>query len=117
MDDFAFSTLGNSLTGLVFLILAGFITFLMFYVWKFPFDHEKLKSSAPPRAILSHRILGYVYVIIYVFIMWNMVPRLWSYQIELPARTVLHLALGIMIGAILVLKIITVDISNIWKQN
>ncbi len=55
MDDFAFSALGNSLLGLTFLVLAGFITFLMLYVWKFPFDHEKLKSSAPPKAIFSHR--------------------------------------------------------------
>ncbi len=54
MDDFAFSALGNSLLGLTFLVLAGFITFLMLYVWKFPFDHEKLKSSAPPKAIFSH---------------------------------------------------------------
>lgn len=108
MDDFVFSTMGNSLLGLVFLALAGLITFLMFYVWKFPFDHEKLKSSAPPQVIFSHRILGYIYVIIYIFIMWNMVPRLWSYQIELPARTVVHLALGILIGAILILKVITV---------
>ena len=40
--------------------------------------------------------------------MWQMVPRLWTYQIELPARTVVHLTLGITIGAILVLKILIV---------
>ncbi len=37
-----------------------------------------------------------------------MVPRLWSYQVELPARTVLHLALGISIGALLILKLVIV---------
>ena len=108
MIESIFSTLGNSLLGILFLGLAGLITFLMFYIWKFPFDHEKLKSSAPPRAVLTHRILGYVFVIIYIFIMWNMVPRLWSYQIELPARTVMHLSLGILIGALLLMKIVTV---------
>jgi len=108
MKEFLFSTMGNSVLGMLFLALAAFITFLMFYVWKFPFDHEKLASSAPPKAILTHRILGYVFVIIYIFIMWNMVPRLWSYQIELPARTVVHLALGIMIGGLLFIKIVTV---------
>ena len=80
----------------------------MFYIWKFPFDHERLKSAAPPLAVLIHRLLGYLFVLIYLFIMWNMVPRLWSYQIELPARTVLHLALGILVGVLLILKIAVV---------
>ncbi|MDE0977671.1 MAG: hypothetical protein OR999_10370 [Arenicellales bacterium] len=37
-----------------------------------------------------------------------MVPRLWSYQVELPARTILHLALGISIAALLILKLVIV---------
>ncbi len=100
MSDFISATLGNSLLGIVFLALAAALTFLMFYAWKFPFDHETCKSEAPPVAIHTHRILGYLFILIYLYIMWNMVPRLWSYQIELPARTVLHLALGISIGAL-----------------
>ena len=108
MLELIFSTLGNSLLGILFLLFAVTITFLMFYVWKFPFDHEKLVSTAPPKAILTHRVLGYGFVIIYVLLMWNMVPRLWSYQIELPARTVVHLALGILIGGLLFLKIFIV---------
>jgi len=105
MSEFISATLGNSLIGIAFLALATALTFLMFYVWKFPFDHDKYLRAAPPFAVYSHRLIGYLFVLIYLFIMWNMVPRLWSYQIELPARTVLHLALGILIGAILVLKI------------
>ena len=105
MSEFVSTTMGNSLIGIVFLGLAAALTFLMFYVWKFPFDHERYKSNAPPLAILSHRVMGYLFVLVYIYIMWNMVPRLWSYQIELPARTVLHLALGISIGALLILKL------------
>jgi len=105
ISEFVSATLGNSIIGLVFLALAATLTFLMFYVWKFPFDHERYKSAAPVFAVYSHRVIGYLFVLIYLFIMWNMVPRLWSYQIELPARTVLHLALGISIGALLILKI------------
>ena len=37
-----------------------------------------------------------------------MVPRLWGYQIEFPARTVVHMSLGMAIGAILFLKIAVV---------
>ena len=105
MSEFVSTTLGNSLIGIIFLGLAAALTFLMFYVWKFPFDHERYKSAAPPLAVLSHRLMGYLFVLIYIYIMWSMVPRLWSYQVELPARTVLHLALGISIGALLTLKL------------
>jgi len=108
MSGLDLTTLGNSLLGMMFVALAAILTFLMFYVWKFPFDHEKSKSFAPPIAVISHRLLGYLFVLIYIYIMWNMVPRLWSYQIELPARTVVHLVLGILIGALLITKIVIV---------
>lgn len=108
MSEFVSSTLGNSLIGIFFLGLAAALTFLMFYVWKFPFDHASYKSAAPPFAVMSHRFMGYLFVLIYIYIMWSMVPRLWSYQVELPARTVLHLALGISIGALLILKLVIV---------
>jgi cytochrome c553 len=97
--------LGNSIIGLAFIAIAAFLTFLMFYIWKFPIDHEKKKSTAPLVLVRTHRILGVVYVAIYIFLMWQMVPRLWEYQIELPARTVTHLTLGISIGALLVAKL------------
>ena len=99
------TSLGNSLIGLTFLAVAAALTFLMFYIWKFPFNYELNKSHAPPSLIRTHRILGYVYVAIYLYLMWQMVPRLWAYQIELPARTVMHLTLGITIGALLVTKL------------
>jgi cytochrome c553 len=105
MDNIILSTLGNSILGTMLFTLAAALTFLMFYVWKFPYDHEKSHSYAPPASITIHRLLGYLYVVIYLYIMWNMVPRLWSYQIELPARTVVHLTLGILIGALLVIKL------------
>jgi cytochrome c553 len=105
MSDLILSSLGNSILGVVLFVLAAVLTFLMFYVWKFPYDHERSHSSAPRPSIITHRLLGYLFVVIYLYIMWNMVPRLWSYQIELPARTVMHLTLGILIGALLVIKI------------
>jgi cytochrome c553/cytochrome c5 len=105
MNNLILSSLGNSLLGTLLFCLAAALTFLMFYVWKFPYDHDTSHSFAPPLSITTHRILGYLYVVIYLYIMWNMVPRLWSYQIELPARTVVHLSLGILIGALLIIKL------------
>jgi cytochrome c5 len=37
--------------------------------------------------------------------MIQMVPRLWTYQIEFPARTVVHITLGMAMGVVLLLKI------------
>ena len=99
------SALLNSLAGILFLVVSLATTFLMFYLWKFPYDHETHASSAPRRLVQLHRILGVIYVIIYIYLMYQMVPRLWAYQIELPARTVFHLTLGMSIGAILIIKI------------
>lgn len=98
-------TFGNAVLGLVFLALAVANTLLMFKLWGYPFDHEKLKSSAPPRLMFLHRATGYAFLLIYLFMMWQMLPRLWNYQVELPPRTVAHLTLGMAIGVVLAIKI------------
>ncbi|MBI3195845.1 MAG: hypothetical protein HYZ34_15460 [Ignavibacteriae bacterium] len=98
-------TLGNAILGLVFLAFSAASTFLMFYLWGFPFDHEKLKSTAPTRLMLLHRFIGYTYAAIYLYLMAQMLPRLWSYEIEFPARTVAHLIFGLTIGVLIIVKV------------
>lgn len=95
----------NTVLGLAFLVVGMAATFLMYHLWGYPFDHEKLRSSAPPRLMLLHRALGYLYAAIYILLMTQMVPRLWRYQVEFPARTVAHLLLGMTIGTLLLVKI------------
>ena len=97
--------LGNAILGVVFLFVGAGGTFLMFHLWGYSFDHETRKSEAPPPLMRLHRALGWVYLLLYIYFMWQMVPRLWSYQIEFPARTVAHLTLGMTIGAILLVKV------------
>jgi mono/diheme cytochrome c family protein len=99
------STSTSAILGLVFLGLANASVFLMYKLWGYPFDHETRKSEAPRSLMLVHRLIGYAYAILYVFMMWHMVPRLWNYQVELPPRTVAHLMLGITIGVLLLVKI------------
>lgn len=72
-----------------------------------PEDTEGGGPSPPASGKLgrAHRLFGCVFLVLYVLLMWEMVPRLWTYQIELPARTVMHLSLGIAIGVMLLLKI------------
>ena len=95
----------NSYLGIAFLVLGLASTLLMYHLWGYPYDKEKHQSSAPRWLMNLHRLMGYAFLAIYLILMWQMVPRLWNYQIELPARTVVHLTLGIAIGAILILKL------------
>lgn len=100
--------LGNTLLSFVFLGLGLAATVLMYYLWGFPFDEVKFVSAAPRSLMRLHRVLGWLYVVIYLFLMWHMVPRLWTYQVELPARTVAHLVMGLTIGTLLLVKILIV---------
>ena len=57
------------------------------------------------RALRAHRVFGFIFLAVYMLLMVQMVPRLWEYQIEFPARTVVHLSLGMAVGVMLLLKI------------
>lgn len=98
----------NQGLGLAFVAVSAASTVLMFYLWGFPWDKDRLRSAAPPGLVRLHRTLGWVFVGIYLVMLWQMVPRMWRYQIELPPRTVAHLVLGMSIGAILFVKILVV---------
>jgi mono/diheme cytochrome c family protein len=100
--------LGNAVLGLTFWAVGFANTLLMFKLWGYPFDHERMVSAAPRLLMLLHRALGYLFLGIYLYLMWQMVPRMWQYQVELPARTVLHLTMGIAIGIVLLVKILIV---------
>lgn len=91
--------------GILFLVIGTAAVFLMYYLWGFPFDHHLRKSAAPPSLMRLHRVLGWVYLLLYLVIMVEMVPRMWNYQVEWPARTVAHMCFGMGIGFLLFLKI------------
>lgn len=95
----------SSLLGILFLGLALAATFTMFHFWGYPYDEVKKKSSCPQWKMNIHRGIGFAYVVVYILMMSEMVPRLWEYQVEFPARTVVHIVLGTAIGVILLLKI------------
>jgi mono/diheme cytochrome c family protein len=106
--DIGMNHFSNAMLGLLFVGVGAGASFLMYYLWGFPFDHATHKSEAPRPLMMLHRGLGYVYAAIFVYLMIQMVPRLWNYQIELPARTVAHLIVGLVIGITLLIKIVIV---------
>ncbi len=95
----------TSTLGVAFVVLGFGAMFLMYHLWGYPFDKAARKSSAPPWAMILHRVLGYLFALTYVLLMIEMVPRLWQYQVEFPARTVVHMVVGFSIGFLLLVKI------------
>ena len=64
----------NAILGIAFVGLAFAGTILMYWLWGFPYDHEKFKSEAPVSLRMLHRVIGYLYIVIYLTLMWQMVP-------------------------------------------
>ncbi|MDX2177327.1 MAG: c-type cytochrome domain-containing protein [Candidatus Sumerlaeia bacterium] len=95
----------NAVLGIAFLALAVAAAGLMLWLWGFPYDEERGETTAPKPLLLLHRCLGYGYTAIYFVMMSRMVPRLWEYTDELPARSALHALLGVLIGAVLLVKV------------
>jgi mono/diheme cytochrome c family protein len=95
----------TALLGTTFAIVGLAAMFLMYHLWGYPYDKATRTSAAPRWAMLLHRALGYAFAGIYVVLMWKMLPRLWEYQVEFPARTVVHIVLGFTIGFLLLIKI------------
>ncbi len=97
--------------GIAFLVLGIIAVVMQAWLWSFPMVPDpggpdpNGKSTAPKHWTQFHRIVGLAYVIIYIIMMREMIPRLWEYQTELPARTIFHAVMGISIGFILVVKI------------
>lgn len=95
----------TGLLGVLFAIVGFAAMFLMYHLWGYPFDKASRTSAAPRWAMRTHRALGYLFVALYVGLMWHMLPRLWEYQVEFAARTVVHIVLGFTIGFLLLIKI------------
>ncbi len=100
------STTSSMWLGIAFVVLAIAAVLLQAWLWRPEYWDAATKKSHAPRLWMNvHRAVGYAYAGIYVAMMIEMVPRLWEYQIELPARTVVHAAMAITIGVLLLVKI------------
>ena len=89
--------------GLTFVLLG--VTAVMLQAWLWGFPMENGHSTAPRMWTRIHRVVGLSFVAIYITMMFFMVPRLWEYQVELPARTVFHAVAAIVIGVLLLTKL------------
>jgi mono/diheme cytochrome c family protein len=103
--------------GILFLVLCIVAVLLQAWLWGPKFWDEEAKRTRAPEAWLRvHAGAGYLYAVIYFVMMWNMVPRLWEYQYELPARTVIHAVVAIIIGVLLITKILILTFFRHFEE-
>jgi Family of unknown function (DUF6529) len=103
--------------GVSFVALAVISVLLQAWLWNPKYwDPVAKKSHAPPFWMFVHRLTGYLYAAIYVVMMYYMIPRLWEYQVELPARTVIHAVAAITIGVVLFTKILILRFFRYFEE-
>ncbi|HYC91042.1 MAG TPA: hypothetical protein VEO54_17625 [Thermoanaerobaculia bacterium] len=83
---------------------------LMAWLWRFPMQPDPTGrdpngvSTAPRFPTNVHRALGYLFVLTYAVLLFEMVPRIWEFR-EATASSIAHGVLGMVVGVLLVLKI------------
>jgi mono/diheme cytochrome c family protein len=96
--------------GVAMSVIAVVNALLMAWLWQFPMvpdpgGRDPHGVSTAPRSWTNvHRALGYIFVLIYVVMLWEMVPRMWEFRVP-SVVTVVHGALGGIVGLLLVVKI------------
>jgi cytochrome c2 len=90
----------NSLIALAYLIFGAMAVAVMLELKGKPKDRAHTRTL-----VLVHRLLGYLFVAIFVFMLVSMVKKIGSYQDEVNTRTVIHIVLAVALVPLLVLKI------------
>jgi mono/diheme cytochrome c family protein len=91
--------------------------FLMMWLWGFPYDEARDRSSAPRWLAWTHRGLGYFYITILLFMMHRMVPRIWLYPEEFSPLAAIHGFLGFVIVAVVLVKVAVVLAFPVFRKN
>ncbi|MCA0359749.1 MAG: hypothetical protein LCH41_01715 [Armatimonadetes bacterium] len=111
----------NATLGVAFLVLGFAATVLQLWLWTFPMVPDPGgpdphgKTSAPPFWRMVHRVLGYGFVLIYLALMARMIPRIPFLEGETAdTATWIHLALGWIIGILLVGKVVILRFAQEW---
>jgi hypothetical protein len=100
----------TSWLGFAMAVIAIVNALLMAWLWRFPMQPDPTGrdphgvSTAPRSWTNVHRALGYIFVLIYVALLFEMVPRLWEFRVR-SGVTVVHAVLGGVVGLLLVVKI------------
>lgn len=102
---------------LAFVGIGGMAALLMMWLWGFPYDEERGRSTAPRWLAWLHRCLGYTYILILFYICTRMIPRLWLYHDEFSSLAAIHASLGFFIIALLFTKVSVVRFYPVFQQH
>ena len=85
---------------------------LQYWLWTFPMEPDPTgvdpngRTTAPPFWRAVHRLLGYVFIGIYILLLSQMLPRLpFIGEESATAATYIHVLFGFVIAPVLILKI------------
>jgi mono/diheme cytochrome c family protein len=93
----------NSIIALLFLSIGAVAALLMLEVRGNP-----NKGAGIRKLITAHKIFGYLFVSIFVFMMVAMIQKVTLYQEELSPRAIIHIIMGIALLPMIFLKILIV---------
>ncbi|MBL4689589.1 MAG: hypothetical protein JKY37_33690 [Nannocystaceae bacterium] len=104
--------------GILFVGLGLAAVLLQAWLWNPKcWDEVAKKTNAPRVWLMVHRWVGILFTVIYVVLMWEMIPRLWEYQVELPARTVMHAVASIVLGILLFTKLLILRFFRHFEES
>lgn len=93
----------TSLIGTLFVIIGACAMFIMLELRGNPKD--KLVNQ---RLMKTHRIFGYLFVVIFIIMLFLMIQKVSTYQEEFSPRAILHIALGSILIPLIIIKILIV---------
>jgi mono/diheme cytochrome c family protein len=93
----------TSIVGVFFVLIGACATVIMLELRGNPKDRQ-----INQRLIKAHRILGYVFVVLFLIMLFLMLNKASSYQEEFSPRAILHITLGTLLTPLLIIKILIV---------
>jgi len=98
----------NALLGLLFTLIGAVTAFIMIHLKGRSKDRIHGKTF-----VRAHRVLGYVFVVLYVLMVVTMIIRISYYQDELPPRSIFHVILALSLIPLLAVKLLVARKYNL----
>ena len=111
----------NFAMGVAFVAVGVLAAVLQYWLWTFPMAPDPSGrdpngvTTAPKFWRYTHRALGYIFVILYVLLAVQMVPRIWRFdEAAWTPSAIVHALLGLSILPVLLVKI---GILRLWQRH
>ncbi len=93
----------TSFVGTLFVVIGAGAMLIMLELRGNPKDRQ-----GNQRLVKAHRIFGYLFVVMFLFMLFLMLNKVSAYQEEFSPRAILHIVLGLLLIPLLIVKILIV---------